>query len=555
MAVLRVEQKHEKPYEVDLTKESVTIGRSSTNDMVFNHLSLSRHHARIFRQDDHYQVEDSGSRNGTFLNGVRLRNPASLKHGDVIQLGEVMIRYVEAMGDKLKVTDTSPALGFEATYMIDTDEMNIRRYVQDAISSQSLIQQPARGAEENIWPALNQAANALITHYPLEKLVEVIMDIVFQAVVSDRGALIMLDPQDRTQLQLKVVRNSVGNQGLQISRTIIDEVMRNKKAVLTVDAQSDDRFEASQSIQMQGIRSIICVPLWNNRDVIGLVYIDNLISRRTFTQSDLRLVALIANMAAVKIENVLLLEEQLEKKRIEEQLAVAAQIQRRLLPQTNPELPAYQIYGVNRSCYQIGGDYYDFIPKEDGQLAIIIADVSGKGVGAALLMAAFQASIRTLIKTVKNPAELIEQLNIVMKENSPSNKYITVFYGELDSKSHTFHYVNAGHNPPIFFKGKEATLLTACGPVVGIIPGARYESRKITLDRFDLLFFYTDGVTECQAPDGSEFGEEGVIRFLERYYQEDADDLTQLLENHIREFSHGASLLDDTTLIFLKRTG
>lgn len=554
MPVLRVEQKHEKPYEVDLVKESTTIGRSSTNDMVFNHLSLSRHHARIFRQDEHFHVEDSGSRNGTFLNGVRLRNPAPLKHGDVIQLGEVMIRYVESMGEKLKVTDTSPALGFEATYMIDTDEMNIKRYVQDAISSQSLMQLPAAKHEENIWPALNQAANALITHYPLEKLVEVIMDIVFQAVTSDRGALIMLDPQDRSQLQLKVVRNSVGDQGLQISRTIIDEVMRNKKAVLTVDAQSDDRFEASLSIQMQGIRSIICVPLWNNRDVIGLVYIDNLISRRTFTQSDLRLVALIANMAAVKIENSLLLEEQLEKKRIEEQLAVAAQIQRRLLPQTNPELPAYQIYGVNRSCYQIGGDYYDFITKEDGRLAIIIADVSGKGVGAALMMAAFQATIRTLIKTMKDPAALMEQLNHLMKENSPDNKYITVFYGELDTNNHTFQYVNAGHNPPIFYKTKVPTLLTACGPVVGIIPGAKYESRSIALDRFDLLFFYTDGVTECQAPDGEEFGEEGVIRFLERYYHEDAEELAQLLETHIREFSHGAALLDDTTLIFLKRT-
>ncbi|HSP07619.1 MAG TPA: SpoIIE family protein phosphatase, partial [Acidobacteriota bacterium] len=456
MPLLRVEQKHEKPYEVDLNKDSLTIGRSSSNDLVFNHLSLSRHHARITKKEDTFLVEDAGSRNGTFLNGVRLRQPTPLKSGDVVQLGEILLRFNEPISDRLKVTDTAPSLGFEATYMIDTDELNIKRYVQDAISSQTLLAVPGGQVPgENIWPALNQAANALITHYPMEKLVETVMDIVFQAVTADRGALIMLDPKDPEQLELKVVRDSVGDKNLQISRTIIDEVMRNQKAVLTMDAQTDDRFESSKSIQMQGIRSIICVPLWNNRAVTGLIYIDNLVSRRTFTQSDLRLVALIANMAAVKIENSLLLEEQLEKKAMEEQLAVAAQIQRRLLPQTNPEIPGYQIYGLNRSCYQIGGDYYDFLQKDDGRLAVVIADVSGKGVGAALLMASFQASIRSLGKTIDDPAVLMVQLNDVMRENSPPNKYITVFYGELDPQTNKFTYVNAGHNPPIFFNGKE----------------------------------------------------------------------------------------------------
>lgn len=553
MPVLRVEQKHEKPYEIDLNKDSLTIGRSSSNDLVFNHLSLSRHHAHILKKDDIYMVEDAGSRNGTFLNGIRLRQATPLKNGDVVQLGEILLRFNEPITDKLKVTDTAPSLGFEATYMIDTDELNIKRYVQDAISSQTLLQSPGQMTGENIWPALNQAANALITHYPIEKLVEIIMDIVFQAVHADRGALIMLDPKDREQLELKVVRDSVGGKDLQISRTIIEEVMRNQKAVLTMDAQTDDRFEASKSIQMQGIRSIICVPLWNNRDVIGLIYIDNLVARRTFSQSDLRLVALIANMAAVKIENSLLLEDQLEKKRMEEQLAVASQIQRRLLPQTNPEIQRYQIYGVNRSCYQIGGDYYDFLAKDDGRLAIVIADVSGKGVGAALLMASFQASIRSLVKTFNDPAMLMEQLNLVMRENSPPNKYITVFYGELDPLAHRFYYVNAGHNPPVFYAGGTPQLLEGCGPVVGIIPGAKYEARSIELNTNDLLFLYTDGVTECQDPDGNEFGEEGVIAFLNRYRNEQADELSQLLENHIREFTHGAALTDDTTLIFVKR--
>jgi sigma-B regulation protein RsbU (phosphoserine phosphatase) len=548
MPLLRVEQKHEKPFEIDLNKDAFTIGRSSANDLTFNNLSLSRHHARIIRKDEKFFVEDTGSRNGTFLNGVRIRQASPLKNEDVIQLGEITIRYLSPISDRIEVRDTAPALGMEATFMIDTDELNIRRYTEEAISGITPVT-----AGENLWPALQQAAATLITHYPIEKLVEVIMDIVFEAVPAERGALIMLDPKNPRELELKVVRNAHADQNLQISRTIIDEVMRNQKAVLTLDAQADERFGSAHSIQMQGIRSIICVPLWNEKNVIGLIYIDNLISRRTFTQSDLRLIALIANMAAVKIENALLLEEQLEKKRIEEQLAVAAQIQRRLLPQMNPENPNYEIYGVNHSCYQIGGDYYDFIDKGNSKLAVVIADVSGKGVGAALLMAAFQASIRTLVKGEENPASLMAHLNNVMFENSPPNKYITVFYGEIDTLNHTFEYVNAGHNPALYVKTDGHELLGACGPVIGIIANAQYKSAQIRMDVNDLLFLYTDGITEAVDPEEKEFGEDGVLKVLMSNRNSNVEDLAHLLERNISDFTKGAPPLDDSTLIFVRR--
>jgi serine phosphatase RsbU (regulator of sigma subunit)/pSer/pThr/pTyr-binding forkhead associated (FHA) protein len=547
--ILRVEQKHERPFEVELEKDVCTIGRSSSNDLTFNHLSLSRHHARIIKRDDKYFLEDTGSRNGSFLNGIRIHQATPLKPGDVIQLGEITLRFVLPFAEKVQVTDTSPVVGMEATFMIDSDQINFLSYAEEIRSGAFQADQVA---VENMWPALNKAAAALITHYPVDQLVELIMDIVFQAVPADRGALIMLDPNAPDQLELKVVRNTQANQNLQISRTIIQEVMQNKKAVLTLDARAD--FGGSESIQMQGIRSIICVPLWNNKDVIGIIYIDTLLSKRSFSQSDLRLVALIANMAAVKIENALLLEEQLEKRRMEEQLAVASQIQRRLLPQVNPELAHYQIYGVNRTCYQIGGDYYDFIAKKDDRLAIVIADVAGKGIGAALLMAAFQASIRTLIQTEKDPATLMARLNQVMKENAPPNKYITVFYAELDTTSNLLEYVNAGHNPPIFLsKDKPPVLLEACGPVIGILPQAKFESKQLPIETDDMVILYTDGVTECRNPEDEEFGEDGVIQFLRKNFNASMEDLASMLENHIREFSHNAPPLDDSTLVLLKR--
>jgi sigma-B regulation protein RsbU (phosphoserine phosphatase) len=238
---------------------------------------------------------------------------------------------------------------------------------------------------------------------------------------------------------------------------------------------------------------------------------------------------------------------------MEEQLAVAAQIQRRLLPQVNPENPNYEIYGINHSCYQIGGDYYDFIDKGNGKLAIVIADVSGKGVGAALLMAAFQASIRTLLKSEEGSAALMARLNNVMFENSPPNKYITVFYGVLDTLNHTFEYVNAGHNPAIFMKETGHQLLEGSGPVVGIIANAQYKSQQIELGLNELLFLYTDGITEAVDPQEQEFGEEGVLKVLTGNRKSGVEDLALILERQIREFTKGAPPLDDSTLIFLRR--
>ena len=240
---------------------------------------------------------------------------------------------------------------------------------------------------------------------------------------------------------------------------------------------------------------------------------------------------------------------------MEEQLVVPAQIQRRLLPQFNPEIHGYEVFGINHSCYEIGGDYYDFIQKSDGKLGVVIADVSGKGVGAALLMAAFQASLRTLALSERDPAHLMAQINSVMLQNSTGNKYITVFYGELDLGTGSFEYVNAGHNPPLFMKKGDHTFLKASGPVVGIVPGAKYTCNQVMMEPQDLLFMDPDGITECYNPQDEEFGEEGVVKFMTEHRDTPVDEISTLLENHLREFTNSAPPVDDATLVLLKRVG
>ncbi|MEM1206497.1 MAG: GAF domain-containing SpoIIE family protein phosphatase, partial [Acidobacteriota bacterium] len=325
-------------------------------------------------------------------------------------------------------------------------------------------------------------------------------------------------------------------------------------AILTLDAQSDERFDRAVSIMMEGIRSVVCAPLSNNdHEVIGLLYLDHRLAESGFSETSLRLVGLIANLAAVKIENCFLLEDQLEKRRMAEQLAVGAQIQRGLLPSENPTLDGYDIFGSNRSCYEIGGDYYDFVTKEDGKLAVVVADISGKGVGAALLMAVLQASLRALIHTAVEPAELVRQLNRVLVENSPGNKFATLFYAELDPVHHRLEYVSGGHNPSLL--SIEGTLeeLGSSGPIVGLVPRATFRSRTVDLPAGATLFVYTDGVTELMNDAGEEFGTERLTALLGDDGWHDAGQLVDKVHHAMYDFVESDRFDDDSTMVVVRR--
>ncbi len=224
-------------------------------------------------------------------------------------------------------------------------------------------------------------------------------------------------------------------------------------------------------------------------------------------------------MAAVKVENCYLLEGQLEKKRMEEQLAVGSQIQRGLLPAEEPAIPGYELYAGYQSCFEVGGDYYDFIRKDDGKLALVIADISGKGVGAALLMAVLQASLRALVNAVAEPAELIRQLNKVLVASSPHNKFATIFYAELNPATHVLEYVSGGHNPSLLAIGEEIRELGSSGPVVGIVPSATFRCHSVELPPGATLVLYTDGVTELNDEAGEEFGTERLAEVVRESQQ------------------------------------
>ncbi len=554
MVHLYIEQGDGESCQVELTEAVFTIGRGTANDLHFRNPWLSRLHARIIPRDDTFYLADAGSRNGTYLNGQVLRGEEPLAHGDVIALGDILLRFVDSSSNSapssLRVAESVAPLPVANTVLLSHDELEIDRYREP---SRAPAAATADEAGRSLLAALAKAASTLINHYPVAELLEQVIDLTLDTVTAERGALLLRTEEG--DLEVKTVRGYDGDD-VQISSTLMTEVLDKKQAVLTVDAQTDDRFENAHSILIQGIRSIICVPLWNNREVIGLLYLDQRVKGEAFSENDLRVTGLIANLAAVKIENVRLLEEQIEKKRMEEQLALGSKIQRGLLPSSAPQVPGYEICGENISCFEIGGDYYDFIKKRDGKVAIMIADISGKGVGAALLMAVLQASLRTLIHTAAEPAVLVGQLNDVLVENSPENKFATLFYAELDPDRHELEYVNAGHNPMLVAAGGEVDEYGSTGPIVGLLDEVEFDSRRISLAEDGVFLLYTDGISEPENASGEEFGDRRLADVLRRHAHLPGKELIRTLRDELEIFQAGdEGLHDDSTVVVVRRIG
>ncbi|MEM8994965.1 MAG: SpoIIE family protein phosphatase [Acidobacteriota bacterium] len=564
MPKLRIDQRNQPSREFQLGTAPVTIGRGIGNTLHFRDPWLSREHAKlsVVDGDDDFELEDLGSRNGTYLNGKMLQKRKRLRTGDVITLGDVQLTYVDEAATSVRVADSGVSLDNRGTVMISSEELSYDRFRESVAAPQA--EAPDAGA---LLPALHSVTSALVRHFPLDELVEKVLDLLLDAVPSERVALLLkardgesprgAGPHDVAGgLEVKARRGYGQEDEIRISRTIVQAVLEERQAVLTMDAQSDERFGQAVSIMMQGIRSVLAAPLVANDDeVIGLVYLDDRVSRAAFDENSLRLAGLIANLAAVKIDNCYLLEDQLEKRRMAEQLAVGAQIQRGLLPATDPQVDGYDICGLNRSCFEIGGDYFDFIPKDDGRLAMVVADVSGKGVGAALLMAVLQASVRALMESASGPAELVRRLNRVLVENSPDNKFATVFYAELDPVEHKLHYVSGGHNPSILVTGGETRELSSTGPIVGLVPGATFRCETVDLEPDSTLLIYTDGVTELENDDGEELGLEPLLELLAAGRWSTINDLVEEIGALMRAFAHREQFDDDTTLVVVHRTG
>jgi len=543
-----------------LREKKISLGRSSDNDIYVPDPFCSGHHAFIYQTEEGYVVRDNASKNGTFLNGKAVQAETKLKKGDEILIGSTRIFFDKEVSTNVEVMD-SPSSSANVNSIIHLKEIlekpDIDTTIKTATTTASPFEIERIKADHKAYSVLSKVSQALILHKPLSELLEIIMDLINDHLPMDRGIL-MLKEGNPPQLIPKVVRinnKRLEKQKIQVSQSIINLAMDKHSSILTSDAQADTRFKAMESIIKSNIHSAMCIPLWNNKEIIGIIYSDRILNLERFSEEDLRLLTLLANLAAVKIENAGLIEQAIEKEKMEKELALASQIQKDFLPKENPTCDNFDIAGSNIPCYQVGGDYYDFIEIDSCRLGIVIADVSGKGVSASLLMASLRAALHSEIHPLYVLEEMAGKLNNFVHRSSASSSFITFFFSELNRENGDLIYVNAGHNPPLILKKKgPVQRLESSGLCLGMFPSSTYKIGKTTLESGDLALLFTDGITESRNKDNEEFTEERLINLVKKHGKLNTQDLIDKIHETLDSFTKGADPMDDMTVIAIKRT-
>jgi serine phosphatase RsbU (regulator of sigma subunit) len=528
-----------------LSKERTTVGRARACDVFLPDQWLSRQHAEIRRRNGEYYVSDLDSKNGTLLNGERVYDERRLRHGDVIALGEHHLTFSAV--DEPDHDDEPEPEGTRIFSARDLSDVKTRPTVDpEELARQNRVLLVLRGAIET-----------LLVHRPLPELFETILDLLFEAVPAQRGAVLLLEGVPPEPV-VKASRSRQGPNITKVSRSIARRVLEGLESLLIPNILEDAALRSQDSILATGIRTALCAPLWYRapeatRDaVIGLVYLDSLLGGDAFDEEDLRIVTALANVAAAKIENARLLEETLEKRRLEEDMRIAAEIQRGLLPAAPPLVPGYDLCGMNLPCRTVGGDYYDFA-LDDGQLLFALGDVSGKGTGAALLMGVMRTAARA--HWSERPSNLaMARINRTVCQNIPSNKFVTFFMARLEPATGRLCYVNAGHNPPLLVRtdGSVDTLAEG-GMVLGFVDSTEYGEGEEHLGEGDMLAVFSDGLTETWSAEGEEYGERRLADLLVQERHLSTSELRAAILRDLDDFSRGARATDDRTLIIVKR--
>lgn len=553
MATLYVYPKQAPPFSFLLEKDETVLGRAVDADVRVADAYISGRHARILRTSRGWTVEDAGSKNGTLLNGRRLIEPVLLDPGDEIVLGSVRICFDRPWTMAVEITD-SPGLTGRVSSAVPSRDIVSRS--TDGTGLRALDRRKKGAAEERLLVIINEVSRALLLHKPLQELLEYVMDLIASHLPMDRGALFLKegDPEKLIPRAVRVSHPRLRNGPMQISRGLVEMASSRKLSVLTTDAAEDPRFADRQSVIDIGLHSAMCVPLETEKDVLGVVCAERVLSREPFTDEDLRLLTLMANLAAVKIENARLVEDGLARDRLEREMRLAAEIQRGLLPKDCPSCGDFDIAAASSPSLHVGGDYYDFIALPDGRLGATVADVAGKGVSASLLMASLRAALQSEARPGVHPAELAGKLNDFIFRSSAPNVFITFFYGELDPAGGGFRYVNAGHNPPILLEAAGGIrLLEGTGMALGMLAGREFGEGRIALDPGDVLVLYTDGISESRNPAGEEFGLDRIAAAVRETAGKRAGGILKAVFGALKEFTDDGDPEDDRTLVVIKR--
>jgi len=532
---------------VRVTESPFFIGRRG---IIGNHLQLddrriSRLCAAIISEGDRWYLEDRGHRRRIYVSGRQI-DRCALEDGDVISFG---------LDDSYEIIFRSASA--------DTSIQNILARIQ----SMSIIDSSPGGLQK--LNLLLEATMLMHSHLPLDSVLGTMLDHAIAVTNAERGFL--LEPDSAGELRVRLARRSGGlrlsPESLAPSRTALRQALEQQSSVITENlALADYDLQAAQSIVTQNLRAIAVIPLYavtrarasatessihfKHGDFLGVVYLD---SRRVaaFSKLERQILDALGVEAASILDNARLVEYGRQRQRLEQQLSIARDIQQALLPRGFQDYPHLTVSGINLPCLSVGGDYFDVFPMSDDRTAFLIADVSGKGLGAALLTTMLQGALSGMVMGTE-PVRLFNHINKFLCEHTEVGRYATMFFGIL-SRNGDLEYINAGHPSPLLLRcGKLAEPFTeGCCPV-GLIAGTEYKAACVKLEIGDTLVLFSDGVTEAADPDEELFGVHRLRESLIGRHDAPLDHLQKAVFDAIENFTRGASQADDITLLFVR---
>jgi len=496
-----------------LEADRVIIGRHPACDLVLDASAVSRQHVAVTLREDGYWVEDLRSRNGTSLNGRRLETAAPLSDGDELQICDQRVIFAYS------ATPSAERMLLGG----DTSEEFLDSTPGDSvIMSQLDIGGHAKGENpEAQLKAMREIDDAIGGALSLDEVLPRLLDVLLGIFPkADRGFVLLSDAKSgRLVLRAKKLRIPQPEGPLRLSLSLIDKVVSAKQAILSADAAKDTRFGASDSIVDSRIVSMMCVPILGGEDdaVIGILEIDSHDFRKAFTEKDLELLAGIAGRAAQAVEQARGHDERVAQEQLKRDLELAHRVQQGLLPSRPPPIPGYELFDFYEPAREIGGDFFGYIPLTGGRMAIALADVSGKGVSAALVMAALSADVRYSLASEADPAKAVCRINESFCRSGWEDRFATLIVAVLDPASHRVTFVNAGHMPAVVREcdpedpqGRPGRLrpvgIEEAGLPLGVDPGWAYEAFEVSVEPGMLLAMFTDGISEAMDQDQRPYG-------------------------------------------------
>lgn len=571
MSVLGISLEGLPPRTVELTQPITTIGRSVDNVLEVPDPNMSRRHCVIeLRDSGEVILTDCNSSNGTKVNGERVVS-LELKTGDEIECGSTRMRFATTAAELNRLstaptrsTARKPPSATDHPTLMDAPGPDPR--MLKTPSSSRLPPPKAEAAvlahERDDLRKLLEITKRLNQVHDLRRLLETIIDAAIELMAAERGFLILFSGGSSGEVKIEIARNrqqaNVPDAHQVVSTQVCRQVFDSGQAVLTTNAQADDRFGRYKSVVGLSLRSIMCVPFRIKGEVFGTVYLDAA-HVGAFSDRDVELLGAFSDQAALAIENARLFKADRQRERMDQELRIASQIQRKLLPNRLPHVPGIELYGSMSPAKEVGGDYYDVVLAPDKRsLFFCIGDVSGKGVPAGLVMASARSTLRTLVERVGSTREIVLSLNRLLCDDLDQEMFLSFVLMRWDIATAKIEYTGAGHENILVFRAatKAVETIKTGGMVLGITTrmedGIKQETLSLGIG--DAIVLYTDGATEAVNEQNEQFTLERLVDSVKKSGHLPPKHALQAILGDVLRWRGRAAPRDDSTLLVVRRT-